>query len=156
MGSASYPNFYIRSLATRNSNTELSPQISKVVSFLRSQDFNLILVETSGIGQASDEITKVANKCIYVMTPEFGAQTQLEKIEMIDSADFIVVNKFEKPRSEDALRDVCKQYRRNHQLFEGHDGSPANEDLPIFGTMASQFNDSGVNSLFNEILKVLN
>ncbi len=156
LGSASYPNFYIRSLATRNSNTELSPQIEKVVSFLRSQNFDLILVETSGIGQASDEITKVANKCAYVMTPEYGAQTQLEKIEMIDAADFVVVNKFEKPRSEDALRDVCKQYRRNHLLFEGHEGSPKNEDLPIFGTMASQFNDSGVNALFKEILKEFN
>ena len=113
------------------------------------------MVETSGIGQASDEIT-VANKCAYVMTPEYGAQTQLEKIEMIDAADFVVVNKFEKPRSEDALRDVCKQYRRNHLLFEGHEGSPKNEDLPIFGTMASQFNDSGVNALFKEILKEFN
>ena len=156
LGSASYPNFYIRSLATRNSKTELSPQIEKVVSFLRSQSFDLVLVETSGIGQASDEITKVANKCIYVMTPEYGAQTQLEKIEMIDAADFVVINKFEKPRSEDALRDVCKQYRRNHLLFEGHEGSPKNEDLPIFGTMASQFNDSGVNALFKEILNNFN
>ncbi|RPJ71502.1 MAG: methylmalonyl-CoA mutase, partial [Alphaproteobacteria bacterium] len=103
LGSASFSNFYIRSLATRDSNTELSPHIKKVVSFLKSQPFDLILVETSGIGQASDEITKVADKCIYVMTPEYGAATQLEKIEMLEVADFIVVNKFEKPRSEDAL-----------------------------------------------------
>ncbi|MDC0253920.1 methylmalonyl-CoA mutase family protein [Bacteriovoracales bacterium] len=153
LGSAGHPNFYIRSLATRNSHTELSPGISKVVSFLKSQSFDLIIVETSGIGQASDEITKVADRCAYVMTPEYGAQTQLEKIEMIDAADFIVINKFEKPRSEDALRDVRKQYRRNHNIFEGHEGSPLNDELPVFGTMASQFNDPGVNALFAHILK---
>ena len=153
LGSAAHPNFYIRSLATRNSQTELSPQINNVISFLKSQKFDIIIVETSGIGQASDEITRVADKCAYVMTPEYGAQTQLEKIEMVDAADFIVINKFEKPRSEDALRDVRKQYRRNHQLFEGHEGSPSDHDLPVFGTMASQFNDPGVNALFEDILK---
>ncbi|ATH09381.1 methylmalonyl-CoA mutase [Halobacteriovorax marinus] len=151
LGSSSYENFYIRSLATRDSKTELSPQIEKVVSFLKSQNFDLIIVETSGIGQASDAITKVADKCIYVMTPEYGAATQLEKIEMLEQADFIVLNKFEKPRSEDALRDIRKQYRRNHQLFAGHPGAPTDDELPVFGTMASQFNDSGVNALFSEI-----
>lgn len=156
LGSASFSNFYIRSLATRDSNTELSPHIKDVVSFLRSQPFDLILVETSGIGQASDEITKIADKCIYVMTPEYGAATQLEKIEMLEAADFIVVNKFEKPRSEDALRDIRKQYRRNHNLFAGHPGSPEDIDLPVYGTMASQFNDVGVNALFVDIVNVLN
>jgi isobutyryl-CoA mutase len=156
LGSASYDQFYIRSLATRDSNTELSPQIKKVVQFLKGQGFDLIIVETSGIGQASDEITKVADKCIYVMTPEYGAATQLEKIEMLESADFIVLNKFEKPRAEDALRDIRKQYRRNHQLFAGHPGSPTDEELPIFGTMASRFNDTGVNDLFFSIVSMLN
>lgn len=156
LGSASFSNFYIRSLATRNSNTELSPHIKDVVSFLKSQPFDLILVETSGIGQASDEITKVADKCIYVMTPEYGAATQLEKIEMLEAASFIVVNKFEKPRSEDALRDIRKQYRRNHNLFPGHPGSPEDSELPIYGTMASQFNDLGVNALFYDIVRALN
>lgn len=151
LGAASYDQFYVRSLATRDSQTELSPQIQEVVKFLRTQDFGLILVETSGIGQASDEITKVADKCAYVMTPEYGAATQLEKIEMLEVANYIVLNKFEKPRSEDALRDIQKQYRRNHQLFAGHPGSPTDEQLPIFGTMASQFNDSGVNDLFYTI-----
>lgn len=155
LGSAIYNQFFIRSLATRNSNTELSPQIAKVVQFLKSLDFDLILVETSGIGQASDEITKIADKCIYVMTPEYGAQTQLEKIEMLESANFIVVNKFEKPRSEDALRDVRKQYRRNHNLFAGHPGAPTDEELPIYGTMASRFNDSGINALFKDLVKEL-
>lgn len=152
LGSASYDNILVRSLATRNSKTELSPQIKSVVSFLKSQSFDLIVVETSGIGQASDEITNVADECIYVMTPEFGAQSQLEKIEMLESANYIVINKFEKPRSEDALRDVRKQYRRNHKLFANHPGSPEDFQLPIFGTMASKFNDKGVNALFKEIV----
>ncbi len=153
LGSAVYENFYVRSLATRDSHNELSPEINKVVEFLKTQDFDLILVETSGIGQASDEITKVANKTLYVMTPEYGASTQLEKIEMLEVADFIAVNKFEKPRSEDALRDVRKQYRRNKQLFANHPGSPTDDELPVFGTMASKFNDVGVNALFKEIVK---
>jgi methylmalonyl-CoA mutase len=89
------------------------------------------------------------------MTPEFGAATQLEKIEMLEVADFIAVNKFEKPRSEDALRDVRKQYRRNKQLFANHPGSPADDELPVFGTMASKFNDVGVNALFKEIIKAV-
>ncbi len=152
LGSASFENFYIRSLATRDSKTELSPQISKTIDFLKSQDFDLIIVETSGIGQASDEITTVADKCIYVMTPDYGAATQLEKIEMLEQANFIVLNKFEKPRSEDALRDIRKQYRRNHQLFVGHPGAPDDEGLPIYGTMASKFNDLGVNALFFDIV----
>ena len=156
LGSASYENIFVRSLATRNSRTELSPQISNVVAFLKSQCIDLIIVETSGIGQASDEIRNVAEKCIYTMTPEYGAASQLEKIEMLEVADFIVVNKFEKPRSEDALRDVRKQYRRNHKLFANHPGSPTDEQLPIYGTMASKFNDVGVNALFKDILVSLN
>lgn len=151
LGSAAYDNFYIRSLATRDSNTELSPQIEKVVNYLKGRNFDLVIVETSGIGQASDEITRVADKCIYVMTPEYGAASQLEKIEMLEQADFVVLNKFEKPRSEDALRDIRKQYRRNKGLFAGHPGSPTDEELPIFATMASQFNDFGVNALFKSI-----
>jgi len=156
LGSASYDNIFVRSLATRNSKTELSPQINDVVSFMKSQNFDLIIVETSGIGQASDEITTVADKCIYVMTPEFGAQSQLEKIEMLEQADFIVINKFEKPRSEDALRDVRKQYRRNHQLFANHPGSPEDHELPVYGTMASKFNDKGVNALFKDLATQMN
>jgi methylmalonyl-CoA mutase len=155
LGSAVYDNFYVRSLATRDSANELSPEIKKVVDFLKSQDFDLVMVETSGIGQASDEITKVADKTLYVMTPEYGASTQLEKIEMLEVADFIAVNKFEKPRSEDALRDVRKQYRRNKVLFANHPGSPTDNELPIFGTMASKFNDLGVNALFKEIIKAV-
>jgi len=152
LGSSVYSQFYVRSLATRDSNTELSPQIKNVTKFLKSQDFSLVIIETSGIGQASDEITKVADKCAYVMTPEYGAATQLEKIEMLEVADFIILNKFEKPRSEDALRDIRKQYRRNHNLFAGHPGSPDDDGLPVYGTMASKFNDVGVNALFKDIV----
>jgi methylmalonyl-CoA mutase len=155
LGAATYENFYIRSLATRDSSNELSPEIKKVVEFLKTQDYDLIMIETSGIGQASDEITKVANKTLYVMTPEFGAATQLEKIEMLEVADFIAINKFEKPRSEDALRDVRKQYRRNKVIFANHPGSPTDDELPIYGTMASKFNDVGVNALFKDIVKAM-
>ena len=156
LGSAGFENIFIRSLATRNSKNELSPQIENVVKFLKSQEFDLIIVETSGIGQASDSITTISDKCTYVMTPEYGAASQLEKIEMIEVADFIVVNKFEKPRSEDALRDIRKQYRRNHKLFAGHPGAPEDDGLPIYGTMASKFNDIGVNALFVDIAKGFN
>jgi len=149
LGSASFDNFYIRSLATRDSKTELSPEIKNVVEFLKSQDFDLIIVETSGIGQASDEIVNVVDHAMYVMTPEFGAQTQLEKIEMLDSASFIVINKFEKSKARDAFRDVRKQYRRNHKNFDGPD-----ENLPVYGTIASKFNDQGVNQLFFDIAKI--
>lgn len=145
------PEVFIRSMATRDSGTELSPAIQSVVAFLKTQKFNLVIIETSGIGQASDEITRVADKSIYVMTPEFGAQTQLEKIEMLDVADFIAINKYEKARAEDALRDVRKQYKRNRNVFHAKD-----EDLPVYGTMASKFNDQGVNALFVDTCEALN
>jgi isobutyryl-CoA mutase len=156
LGSASFDQFYVRSLATRDSGNELSPGIKKVVEFLKGQNYGMILVETSGIGQAADAITSIANKTLYVMTPEYGAATQLEKIEMLEVADFVALNKFEKPRSEDALRDVRKQYRRNRNLFAGHPGSPTDDELPIYGTMASKFNDVGVNALFRDLLTALN
>jgi len=150
LGCTENMNVYVRSLATRDSQNELSPQISNVIKFLKSLDFNLIIVETSGIGQASDEITKIADKSLYVMTPEFGAQTQLEKIEMLDYANFVAINKFDKIRAEDALRDVRKQFRRNHKIFQNMTDQD-DDKLPIFGTMASRFNDQGLNSLFYEI-----
>ena len=153
LGSMISDHVFVRSLATRDSGTELSPQIKVAVDFLKSQKFSLIVVETSGIGQASDEITKISDKCAYVMTPEYGAPTQLEKIGMLEVANFIVLNKYEKPRSEDALRDIRKQFRRNHGISIGHEGSPSDEDLPIYGTMASKFNDIGVNALFYDIVK---
>ena len=148
---------YVRSMATRGSNTELCPSINEVANFLKTQDFDLIIIETSGIGQASDQITQVADKCLYVMTPEYGAGTQLEKIEMLESADAIVINKFDRPNSMDAMRDVRKQYRRNH--FAEIQSLPLEEQddehLPVFGCIASKFNDQGVNSLFIYISKLL-
>ena len=153
LGSATYDQFFIRSLATRNSKNELSPQIESVVNFLRTQSFNLIIVETSGIGQASDEITSIADFCAYVMTPEYGASSQLEKIEMLSSADFIVLNKFEKPRSEDALRDIKKQVRREKGLATDRFSHSGDIKLPVFSTIASNFNDRGVNDLFFAILE---
>lgn len=149
LGDTTSPHFYVRSLATRDSGSELSPQTQKVIRFLKGQDFDLIIVETSGIGQASDAITQVADKCLYVMTPEYGAATQLEKIEMLETADFIALNKFEKARSEDALRDITKQYQRNHKLF----GSKSVDNFPIYATMASRFNDLGINALFSDVMQ---
>lgn len=155
LGNADAEQFYVRSLATRGSGTALSPHIDKVLSYLKSLDFGLIIVESSGIGQASDEIASISDKCAYVMTSEYGASTQLEKIEMLEVADFVVLNKFERPRAEDALRDIRKQYRRNHKLFANIKEEIKDEHLPVFGTIASQFNDPGVNALFSEIIKSL-
>jgi isobutyryl-CoA mutase len=143
LGSALMPNFFIRSMATRDSQNELSPEIKSVINYLQSTDTDLILVESSGIGQAHSAITEVCDHSLYVMTPEYGAASQLEKIDMLEVATAIVLNKFEKPRSEDALRDIRKQWKRNHKDFNAEDLS-----LPIFACMASQFNDLGVNALF--------
>ncbi|MDA8791613.1 methylmalonyl-CoA mutase family protein [Bacteriovoracaceae bacterium] len=150
LNSSQFDQFYIRSLATRNSANELSPQIQNVVNFLQTQDFDLILVESSGIGQASDAINDVCDESIYVMTPEFGAATQLEKIEMLDWASFIVINKFEKAKGPDAYRDVVKQYSRNHKIFN-HSPDELRAQVPVYGTCASKFNDTGVNKLFYDI-----
>lgn len=149
LGDTTSNHLYVRSLATRTSGSELSPQTKRVVDFLKGQDFDFIIVETSGIGQASDAITHIADKCLYVMTPEYGAATQLEKIEMLETADFIALNKFEKARSEDALRDITKQYKRNHKIFEAH----SDNAIPIYATMASRFNDLGVNALFKDMMQ---
>jgi isobutyryl-CoA mutase len=155
LGSASYDQFFVRSLATRNSKNELSPQIQSVVKFLKTQSFNLIIIETSGIGQASDEITAISDLCAYVMTPEYGASSQLEKIEMLGAADFVVLNKFEKPRSEDALRDIKKQVRREKGLAVNKFSHSTSKNVPVFPTIASNFNDNGVNALFYAILEKL-
>ncbi|MFC5448472.1 fused isobutyryl-CoA mutase/GTPase IcmF [Paenibacillus aestuarii] len=142
---------YMRSLATRDSGTELSKAMSEVLAVVKAAGFDLILVETSGIGQGDHQIVDVADVCLYVMTSEFGAPSQLEKIDMLDDADLIAINKFERKGSLDALRDVKKQYQRNHMLFEQDV-----ETMPVHGTMASQFNDAGVNRLFIALIDVLN
>ncbi|HWI47453.1 MAG TPA: fused isobutyryl-CoA mutase/GTPase IcmF [Rummeliibacillus sp.] len=142
---------YMRSLATRNSHTELSAALGDVLEIVKVAGFDLIVVETSGIGQGDAAITSVSDLSMYVMTSEFGAPTQLEKIDMIDFADLIVINKFERKGSEDALRQVQKQYQRSHELW--HQDL---DTMPVFGTIASQFNDKGTNSLFAALIQIIN
>ncbi|MBO0952193.1 methylmalonyl-CoA mutase family protein [Fibrella forsythiae] len=141
---------YMRSLATRQANLALSRHVQDAIDICKSAGFDLVIVETSGIGQSDTEITEHADKTLYVMTAEYGAATQLEKIDMLDFADLIAINKFDKRGSLDALRDVRKQYRRNHNDWDTPD-----EQLPILGTMAAQFNDPGMNELFSRAMKKL-
>ena len=141
---------YMRSLATRQSNLALSKHVSEAVLVLKAAHFDLIILETSGIGQSDTEILEHSDVSLYVMTPEFGAATQLEKIDMLDFADLVAINKFDKRGALDALRDVKKQYQRNHGLW---DANP--DDLPIFGTIASQFNDPGMNRLYGMVMQTL-
>ncbi|MCL6272664.1 methylmalonyl-CoA mutase family protein [Muricauda sp. 2012CJ35-5] len=141
---------YMRSLATRQSNLALSKHVAEAVDVLKAADFDLIILETSGIGQSDTEILEHSDVSLYVMTPEFGAATQLEKIDMLDFADVVAINKFDKRGALDALRDVKKQYMRNHGLWETPE-----DQLPIFGTIASQFNDPGMNQLYQKIMEVL-
>jgi methylmalonyl-CoA mutase len=138
---------YMRSLATRQSNLALSKYVGDAVNILKAAGFDLIILETSGIGQSDTEILDHSDVSLYIMTPEFGAATQLEKIDMLDFADVVAINKFDKRGAQDALRDVKKQYKRNHNLWE-----TADEKLPVYGTIASQFNDPGTNSLYKVII----
>ena len=141
---------YMRSLATRQSNLALSKYVQDAVDIVKAAGFDLIILETSGIGQSDTEITDHSDASLYVMTPEYGAATQLEKIDMLDFADIIALNKFDKSGALDALRDVKKQYQRNHQLWDAKD-----EDLPVFGTIASQFNDPGMNQLYLSLMNLI-
>ena len=138
---------YMRSLATRQSNLALSKHVSEALEILKAANYDLIILETSGIGQSDTEIMDHSDVSLYVMTPEFGAATQLEKIDMLDFADLVAINKFDKRGSLDALRDVKKQYMRNHGLWDVNQ-----DDLPVFGTIASQFNDPGMNTLYKAIM----
>ncbi|GAB4025224.1 methylmalonyl-CoA mutase family protein [Spirosoma koreense] len=144
------PRVYMRSLATRQSNLALSRSVQDAIDVCKAAQFDLIIVETSGIGQSDTAITEHADKTLYVMTAEYGAASQLEKIDMLDFADLIAINKFDKRGSLDALRDVRKQYRRNHNLWDVPD-----EALPIVGTIAAQFNDAGMNTLFERVAEGL-
>ncbi len=150
MNAIDNPRVYMRSLATRQSNLALSRYVQESIDVCKAAEFDLVIVETSGIGQSDTEITEHCDVSLYVMTAEYGAATQLEKIDMLDFADLIAINKFDKPGSLDALRDVRKQYQRNHMLFEA-----ANEELPIFGTIASQFNDPGTSRLYRQLMAKL-
>jgi methylmalonyl-CoA mutase len=140
---------YMRSLATRQSNLALSKYVREAVTILKAAGFDLIILETSGIGQSDTEITDHSDVSLYVMTPEYGAGTQLEKIDMLDFADVIALNKFDKRGGLDALKDVKKQYRRNRNLWNEE---VKDKHLPVFGTIASQFNDPGVNQLYKTIM----
>ncbi|WP_160724212.1 fused isobutyryl-CoA mutase/GTPase IcmF [Bacillus sp. USDA818B3_A] len=145
------PNVYMRSLATRSSKNELSLAMKDAVTVTKAAGFDLVIVETSGIGQGDAEITEICDVSMYVMTSEFGAPSQLEKIDMLDFADLIVINKFERKGSEDAKRQVQKQYQRNQMLFERE-----LDEMPVYGTIASQFNDPGTNALFAALVGVVN
>ncbi|MDJ0790862.1 MAG: methylmalonyl-CoA mutase family protein [Acidimicrobiia bacterium] len=138
---------YMRSLATRQANLAMSPHVADAVAIVKAAGHDLVFLETSGIGQSDTEIVDHSDISVYVMTPEYGAQTQLEKIDMLDFADVIAINKSDRRGSEDALRDVRKQYKRNRQLFDIDDVS-----LPVVSTVASQFNDGGTQALYERIM----
>ncbi len=150
MNAVYHPHVYMRSLATRQSNLALSRHIPEVLNILKAAQFDLIILETSGIGQSDTEIVDFADVSLYVMTPEYGAATQLEKIDMLDYADIISINKFDKRGSQDALRDVRKQYKRTHLLWDTPE-----EDLPVYASIASQFNDPGINRLYRKVMNRL-
>jgi methylmalonyl-CoA mutase len=144
------PRVYMRSLATRQANLALSKHVGESIDICRAAGFDLIVVETSGIGQSDTEITEHSDAALYVMTAEYGAATQLEKIDMLDFADLIAINKFDKRGSLDALRDVKKQWRRNHNAFAAPE-----DEVPVYGTIASQFNDPGMNQLYAAVMAVV-
>lgn len=150
MNAVSDERVYMRSFATREANVAINPHVRDAISILSYAGFDLIIVETAGIGQSDSQITDVADVSMYVMTPEYGAATQLEKIDMIDYADIIALNKFDKRGALDALRDVRKQYQRSRQLF-----SKSIDTMPVYGTIASQFNDPGANTLYRALNDLL-
>ncbi len=148
MNAVNQPRVYMRSLATRQSNLALSKHVQSSVEILKAAGYDLIILETSGIGQSDTEIVDHSDVSLYIMTPEYGAATQLEKIDMLDFADIIAINKFDKRGALDALRDVRKQYQRNHQMWD----KPL-EEMPVVGAIASQFNDPGTNQLYIKVIE---
>ena len=147
MNAIEHPNIFMRSLATRDTGSEISAALPEVIAACKLAGFDLIIVETSGIGQGNAAIVPFVDVSLYVMTPEFGAASQLEKIDMLDFADFVAINKFDRKGAEDALRDVRKQYQRNRELF-----ATPTDDMPVFGTMAARFNDDGVTALYQALV----
>ncbi len=150
MNAISNTRAYMRSLATRDSEIALSPYVKDAIEICKAAAFDLIIVESAGVGQSDASILEFVDTSLYVMTPEYGAASQLEKINMLDYADAIAINKFDKAGALDALMEVRKQYKRNHNLFTAKD-----EELPIYGTMASKFGDDGTDKLFDKLLAVL-
>ncbi|THF63960.1 methylmalonyl-CoA mutase [Pseudothauera nasutitermitis] len=147
MNAIEHEHIFMRSLATRETGSEVSAALPEVIAACKLAGFDLVIVETSGIGQGDAAIVPFVDLSLYVMTPEFGAASQLEKIDMLDFADFVAINKFDRKGAEDALRDVRKQYQRNRELF-----AQRTEEMPVFGTMAARFNDDGVTALYQEML----
>src|SRR5690606_37614385 len=147
MNAIDHPNVFMRSLATREAGSEISQALPDAIAACKVAGFDLIVVETSGIGQGDAAIVPLVDASLYVMTPEFGAASQLEKIDMLDFADFVAINKFDRKGAMDALRDVAKQYQRNRELFVKRP-----EEMPVFGTQASRFNDDGVSALYQGML----
>ena len=150
MNAIEHPNIYMRSLATRDTGSEISAALPEVIAACKLAGFDLVVVETSGIGQGNAAIVPFVDVSLYVMTPEFGAASQLEKIDMLDFADFVAINKFDRKGAEDALRDVRKQYQRNREMF----GTPT-EEMPVFGTQAARFNDDGITALYQALVPKL-
>ena len=150
MNAIEHPNIYMRSLATRDAGSEVSKALPDVIAACKVAGFDLVIVETSGIGQGDAAIVPLVDTSLYVMTPEFGAASQLEKIDMLDFADFVAINKFDRKGAQDALRDVRKQYQRNRELFK-----QAPDTMPVYGTMASRFNDDGVTALYQALIAKL-
>jgi len=150
MNAIEHPNIYMRSLATRDTGSEVSAALPEVIAACKLAGFDFFIVETSGIGQGNAAIVPLVDASLYVMTPEFGAPSQLEKIDMLDFADFVAINKFDRKGADDAMRDVRKQYQRNREAF----GTPT-EEMPVFGTMAARFNDDGVTALYQAMLPKL-
>jgi len=150
MNAIEHPNIFMRSLATRDTGSEVSAALPEVIAACKLAGFDLVIVETSGIGQGNAAIVPFVDVSLYVMTPEFGAASQLEKIDMLDFADFVAINKFDRKGAEDALRDVRKQYQRNRELF-----SQPTDEMPVFGTMAARFNDDGVTALYQALVPTL-
>ncbi len=151
MNAIAHPRAYMRSMATRDDHVALSGAIQKALDVCKQAVFDLIILESAGVGQSDASIVDYVDVSMYVMTPEYGAASQLEKINMLDYADLICINKFDKAGAADALMEVKKQYRRNHQLWNAKD-----EDLPVTGTIAAKFNDPGVNDLFLQVIRTLN
>ena len=150
MNAVASPRAYMRSLATRDSDRTLSAHVQEAIDVCKAAAYDLVIVESAGVGQNDASILDHSDISVYVMTPEYGAASQLEKINMLDYADLVVLNKFDKAGALDALHDIRKQYKRNHGLWTAKDG-----ELPIVGTIASQFNDAGVNELFEKLIGLL-
>lgn len=144
------PRVYMRSLATRESDRSMSSHVREAIEICKTAAYDLILLESAGVGQSDMAMVNYCDICVYVMTPEYGAASQLEKINLLDYADLVVINKFDKPGARDALQEVRKQFKRNHALWTSQD-----QDLPVIGTIASQFNDSGINTLFERLFKMV-